>query len=141
RHPARTPLHGRRVPHRGGDLAGRQGGAEALHRHPQRHLHPDAGGGGTAAAKGCGEDANRINSEFLSTMSHALRTLLEAIAGCVALIDASSHGPLKEAQAERLERIKANKRHLLTLLTASSTTRRSMRTRPSWRRARSHSER
>jgi signal transduction histidine kinase len=67
-------------------------------------------------AKESAENANRIKAEFLSTMSHELRTPLNAIAGYVDLIDAGIYGPLTEGQAEGLERIKANQRHLLALI-------------------------
>ena len=67
-------------------------------------------------AKDAAEAANRAKTQFLSTMSHELRTPLNAIAGYVDLIEAGIYGAVTEGQAQGLERVKANQRHLLMLI-------------------------
>lgn len=60
--------------------------------------------------------ANRAKSDFLATMSHELRTPLNAIAGYTDLLDAGVHGSLSPKQADALQRIQINQRHLLRLI-------------------------
>jgi PAS domain S-box-containing protein len=62
------------------------------------------------------ELANRAKAEFLSAMSHELRTPLNAIAGYVDLLDVGVHGPVNEAQAAALVRIKRAQELLLSLI-------------------------
>jgi len=62
------------------------------------------------------ELANRAKAEFLSAMSHELRTPLNAIAGYVDLLDVGVHGPVNEAQANALVRIKRAQELLLSLI-------------------------
>ena len=61
-------------------------------------------------------EANRAKSDFLATMSHELRTPLNAIAGYTDLLDAGVHGSLSGRQADALQRIQINQRHLLRLI-------------------------
>ncbi|HET9453362.1 MAG TPA: ATP-binding protein [Gemmatimonadaceae bacterium] len=61
-------------------------------------------------------EANRAKSDFLATMSHELRTPLNAIAGYTDLLDAGVHGELSGRQADALQRIQINQRHLLRLI-------------------------
>lgn len=61
-------------------------------------------------------EANRTKSVFLATMSHELRTPLNAIAGYTDLLDAGVHGALTPPQADAVQRIQFNQRHLLRLI-------------------------
>ncbi|MFC1706587.1 ATP-binding protein [Planctomycetota bacterium] len=60
--------------------------------------------------------ANRVKSEFIATMSHELRTPLTAVLGFADLLQRRVYGPLSDDQAERLEAILRNARHLHTLI-------------------------
>ena len=62
------------------------------------------------------EEANRAKADFLATMSHELRTPLNAIGGYVDLMELGLRGPLTEEQANDLERVRYNQRHLLALI-------------------------
>ncbi len=68
------------------------------------------------AAKAAAEEANQAKSTFLAVMSHELRTPLNAIAGYTELIEIGIHGPVTDAQAGALARIKRSQRHLLRLI-------------------------
>jgi signal transduction histidine kinase len=63
------------------------------------------------------QSASQSKSQFLGSMSHELRTPLNAIGGFTELIELGLHGPVTEEQHVALARIKANQRHLLTLIT------------------------
>jgi PAS domain S-box-containing protein len=60
--------------------------------------------------------ASRTKSDFMATMSHELRTPLNAILGYADLLDLRLSGPLTDAQASHLDRIKLSTRHLLTVI-------------------------
>jgi two-component system, sensor histidine kinase and response regulator len=62
------------------------------------------------------ESANRAKSEFLAAMSHDLRTPLNAIGGYADLLLMGLRGEVSPDQADYLERIKRNQRHLLGLV-------------------------
>jgi signal transduction histidine kinase len=62
------------------------------------------------------ESANQTKTQFLQTVSHELRTPLNAIAGFTELLEMGVEGPVSEKQRVALARIKANERHLLTLI-------------------------
>jgi len=62
------------------------------------------------------EEANRAKSDFLANMSHELRTPLNAIGGYVDLLLMGIRGPVTEAQAVDLERVRRSQRHLLSLI-------------------------
>lgn len=60
------------------------------------------------------EDANRAKSDFLSTMSHDIRTPMNAIMGMTAL--AMAHLGDQERVADCLQKISISSRHLLSLI-------------------------
>ncbi|MDR3498486.1 MAG: ATP-binding protein [Parvibaculum sp.] len=63
------------------------------------------------------EDANRAKSNFLASMSHDLRTPLNAVIGFSDLIRSGIHGPLAPARyAGYIEDIHSSGRHLLSLI-------------------------
>ena len=62
------------------------------------------------------ETANRAKSQFLTTMSHELRTLLNAIGGYVELLELELRGPVNGEQRADLERIKRSQQVLLRLI-------------------------
>ncbi|HUQ46788.1 MAG TPA: HAMP domain-containing sensor histidine kinase [Gemmatimonadaceae bacterium] len=68
------------------------------------------------AARSEAESANGAKSDFLAVMSHELRTPLAAIMGYQELLADGITGPITEAQAQQLGRIKASARHLLSLI-------------------------
>lgn len=68
------------------------------------------------AARTEAESANGAKSDFLAVMSHELRTPLAAIMGYQELLADGITGPITEAQAQQLARIKASARHLLRLI-------------------------
>jgi PAS domain S-box-containing protein len=68
------------------------------------------------AAQADAEAANRAKADFLASMSHELRTPLNAMGGYVDLLELGIHGPVTEAQGNALSRVRANQRHLLTLI-------------------------
>jgi len=68
------------------------------------------------AARYDAESANRAKGEFLAVMSHELRTPLNAIGGYVDLISMGIRGPVSEAQATDLARIKRSQSSLMILI-------------------------
>jgi signal transduction histidine kinase/CHASE3 domain sensor protein len=62
------------------------------------------------------ERANRLKSEFLSRISHELRTPMNAIVGFSDLLAEESEGPLDEVYRDYVERIRRGSRHLLDLI-------------------------
>ena len=68
------------------------------------------------AARAEAERANGAKSDFLAVMSHELRTPLAAIMGYQELLADGITGPVTDAQAQQLGRIKASARHLLALI-------------------------
>lgn len=60
--------------------------------------------------------ANNAKSIFLATMSHELRTPLAAIIGYQELLASAITGPITDAQAAQLARIKQSASHLLALI-------------------------
>src|SRR5690606_28421278 len=67
-------------------------------------------------ARQLAEEANQAKSQFLATMSHELRTTLNAIGGYAELLDIGIHGPVTVAQKHALQRIQIAQRHLLGLI-------------------------
>ncbi len=60
--------------------------------------------------------ASESMSTFLATLSHELRTPLTAIMGYEALLAEQISGPITEAQARQLERIRSSAQHLLGVI-------------------------
>lgn len=68
-------------------------------------------------AKGVAEEASRIKSNFLATISHEFRTPLNAILGFSEIIKAESFGKIGIAKyAEYIDDIHSSGRHLLDLI-------------------------
>ncbi|HEX6751098.1 MAG TPA: CHASE3 domain-containing protein [Longimicrobium sp.] len=63
------------------------------------------------------EAANLAKARFLAAMSHDLRTPLNAISGYADLLEMGIRGPVTQAQADDLQRIRNSSRHLLSLIT------------------------
>src|SRR5574341_633543 len=61
-------------------------------------------------------EANRLKSEFLATMSHELRTPLNAIIGFTEIMLGGMAGKLDEAATRLTQRVHANSRRLLALI-------------------------
>ncbi len=62
------------------------------------------------------ETASRTKSEFLSALSHELRTPINATLGYADLIDLEVDGPISDKQKDYLGRIRASQNHLLGLI-------------------------
>jgi len=62
------------------------------------------------------QQANAAKAEFLATISHELRTPLNAIIGYAELLGSEITGPVTEAQAHQLSRVRMSARHLLFLI-------------------------
>lgn len=67
-------------------------------------------------AKQDAELADRVKSEFLSSISHELRTPLNAIIGFTQLIQTDKSNPLSEKQLEATEYVLKSSAHLLSLI-------------------------
>jgi signal transduction histidine kinase len=62
------------------------------------------------------QEISRLKSEFLANMSHELRTPMNSIIGFAELMQNPAFGPLTPAQADYLDTILRNARHLLQLI-------------------------
>jgi signal transduction histidine kinase len=60
--------------------------------------------------------ASRAKEDFLSNMSHELRSPLNGVLGTAEVLDAEVYGPLTEEQRTAVARIDENGRHLLSLI-------------------------
>ena len=67
-------------------------------------------------AKEEAEKANRVKSEFLSSMSHDLRTPLNAVLGFGELLECNPNEPLTNNQGEYVQQILKGGKHLLSLI-------------------------
>jgi signal transduction histidine kinase len=63
-------------------------------------------------ARNVAEEASRAKSRMLGTLSHEMRTPLNAIAGYTQLLGAGVRGPVTPAQMEDIQRIRQNQLHL-----------------------------
>jgi signal transduction histidine kinase len=68
------------------------------------------------ASKEAAEAASRAKSDFLARMSHELRTPLNAVIGFTNVILRNADNSLGKVQLTYLDRIRANGKHLLTLI-------------------------
>jgi PAS domain S-box-containing protein len=68
------------------------------------------------AARAEAEAANRAKSEFLATMSHEVRTPINAQIGYAQLLEMGLAGPLTEQQRDFLRRLRASSQHLLAIV-------------------------
>ena len=62
------------------------------------------------------EQANRLKTEFLSNMSHELRSPLHTVLGFAELLAEETHGPLGDKQKRFLTHIQNDSRHLLDII-------------------------
>jgi signal transduction histidine kinase len=62
------------------------------------------------------EEANRLKSQFFSSVSHDLRTPLNAIVGYIYLLMSETYGPVADSQKTPLDGIQRNVRELLRLI-------------------------
>ncbi|HYR11387.1 MAG TPA: ATP-binding protein [Longimicrobium sp.] len=60
--------------------------------------------------------ASRAKSQFLATVSHEIRTPINAVMGYAELLEMGLGGALEEKQAEYVGRIQGSSRHLLSLV-------------------------
>ncbi len=61
-------------------------------------------------------EANQLRTQFLATISHELRTPMNSIIGFTEMLLDGIYGELTERQLSRLDRIRDNAYHLLTLI-------------------------
>jgi PAS domain S-box-containing protein len=62
------------------------------------------------------ERANRMKTEFLATISHEVRTPINAIVGYADLLDMELAGPLSKKQRAHVARLRESSRHLMRLM-------------------------
>ena len=72
---------------------------------------------GTAeVAREVAERANRSKADFVATISHELRTPMNAVLGYTALLEDEIYGPVSALQKEHIGRVRASGHHLLALI-------------------------
>jgi signal transduction histidine kinase len=67
-------------------------------------------------AREAAEQANDSKARFLATISHELRTPVNAVIGYSALLSDELYGPVSDMQRDHLARMKASGKHLLGLI-------------------------
>lgn len=67
-------------------------------------------------ARDAAEHANQTKTQFLATISHELRTPMNAMLGYTALLAEEIDGPVSELQRDHLGRMRASGAHLLALI-------------------------
>jgi PAS domain S-box-containing protein len=68
------------------------------------------------AARAEATSANRAKSDFLATISHEIRTPINAVLGYTQLIEMGLSGPLTAEQRVQIDRIASSTKHLLALV-------------------------
>ena len=68
------------------------------------------------SAREAAEEANRVKTRFVATISHELRTPMHAVLGYTALLVEEIVGPVSVLQKSHLERVQASGKHLLELI-------------------------
>jgi signal transduction histidine kinase len=68
------------------------------------------------AARESAEEANRAKSQFVATISHELRTPMNAVLGYTELLADEIYGPVTALQKTNLGRVRASGEHLLSLI-------------------------
>ncbi len=67
-------------------------------------------------AREAAEEANRSKTRFVATISHELRTPMNAVLGYTALIAEEIDGPVSALQKAHLDRVRSSGKHLLELI-------------------------
>lgn len=67
-------------------------------------------------ARQIAEAANRSKAEFVATISHELRTPMNAVIGYTSLLADEIYGPVTEQQREHIGRVRASGNHLMGLI-------------------------
>jgi signal transduction histidine kinase len=67
-------------------------------------------------ARDSAERANMSKANFVATISHELRTPINAVIGYTDLLSQGIDGPINSGQEQRLARMRASGRHLLSLI-------------------------
>jgi len=67
-------------------------------------------------ARQAAEEANASKAQFLATISHELRTPVNAVLGYSALLAEETDGPISDLQRDHLSRMSASGQHLLGLI-------------------------
>jgi signal transduction histidine kinase len=67
-------------------------------------------------ARAVAEQANRSKAHFVATISHELRTPINAVLGYTSLLTDGIDGPISPLQLDHLGRMRASGRHLLELI-------------------------
>jgi signal transduction histidine kinase len=68
------------------------------------------------AARRNAEVANKSRADFVATISHELRTPMNAVIGYTALLADEVYGPLTAAQRENIGRVQTSGKHVLSLI-------------------------
>jgi signal transduction histidine kinase len=89
--------------------------AQAIMRAHLRAAERDASAE-AIAARAVAEIANRSKAHFVATISHELRTPMNAVLGYTQLIADEQYGPVTPLQKDHLGRVSASGKHLLGLI-------------------------
>jgi signal transduction histidine kinase len=96
--------------------------AQAIMRAHLRAAERDARAGadvarvGAERAREVAETANKSKAHFVATISHELRTPMNAVLGYTALLAEEVYGPVSTLQKEHLGRVRDSGSHLLSLI-------------------------
>jgi signal transduction histidine kinase len=67
-------------------------------------------------ARSVAEEANKSKADFVATISHELRTPMNAVMGYTALLADEIYGPVTASQRQHIERVRAAGSHLMGLI-------------------------